>query len=289
MDAYKKIAVCGAGFMGSGIAQVCANAGCDVFLWDLTDELAEKGKANIAQGLARQVERGKMTEQQKNSLLDRLTPCSDLDRVGDAQFLLEAVLENPKIKRDLFQKVEACCHPDAIIATNTSYIPITSLAKGLKCPGRFLGLHFFAPVYAMKLVEVIKGAETSEETMQRSINFAEFIGKTPIRVNRDEPGFIVNRLNKGLQLEAYRLLHEGVASVSDIDKAAKLGLNHPMGPFELNDFGGLDVTYASLNLLRELTGDDRFTPIPELEAHVKAGEYGRKTGRGWYDYSGEKK
>ena len=284
----EKMTVCGAGFMGSGIAQVCANAGYEVSLWDLTDELAEMAKANIAAGLERQVERGKMTTQQKDELLLRLIPCSDLSCVEEARFVLEAVLENPGVKQDLFKKVEARCRPDTLLGTNTSYIPITSLAKVLNHPERFLGLHFFAPVYAMKLVEVIRGDRTSEETIQRGLAFVKSIGKESVQVNRDEPGFIVNRLNKALQLEAFRLMHEGIASIEDIDKAAKLGLNHPMGPFELNDMGGLDVTYSCLNLLRELTGDDRFTPIPELEAHVKAGEYGRKTGKGWYDYQQQK-
>ncbi len=280
----KKIVVCGAGVMGGGIAQVCAANGYSVSLYDLTDEIANGGKSKIATGLEKQVARGKMTEEQKDELLSRLTPTSDLSCVKDANLIMEAVLENPQIKKDLFAKIEALCPADAIIGTNTSYIPITELAKDLKRPERFLGLHFFNPVYAMKLLEIISGEKTAKETLDIAVAFAPTIGKTPVCVQKEVPGFIVNRLNKALQVEAMRLLHEGVASVKDIDTAVKLGLNYPMGPFEMMD-GNLELTHTCLNLLYEMTGEERFKPTEELLAHIKAGEFGKRTGKGWYDYT----
>ena len=280
----KKIVVCGAGVMGSGIAQVCAKAGYEVALWDLTVELAQRGKDGIAAGLEKQVARGKTTVEEKDALLANLTPTDDIACAADADLIMEVVLENPKIKKDLYTRIEAVCRDDAIIGTNTSYIPITTLAADLKHPERFLGLHFFNPVYAMKLLEIIRGEKTSDEVFEKAQAWAPTIGKTVVSVNKDAPGFIVNRLNKALQVEAMRLMHEGVASCEDIDKAAKLGLNHPMGPFEMMD-GNLELTYTCLNLLVELTGDERFKPVSELEEHIQKGEFGRRTGKGWYDYT----
>ena len=280
----KKIAVCGAGVMGSGIAQVCAKAGYEVALWDLTMELAQRGKAGIAAGLEKQVARGKTTAEEKDALLAKLIPTDDIACTADADLIMEVVLENPKVKKDLYAKIEAVCREDAIIGTNTSYIPLTTLAADLKHPERFLGLHFFNPVYAMKLLEIIRGEKTSDEVFEKAQAWAPTIGKTVVSVNKDAPGFIVNRLNKALQVEAMRLMHEGVASCEDIDKAAKLGLNHPMGPFEMMD-GNLELTYTCLNLLVELTGDERFKPIPELEELIQKGDFGRRTGKGWYDYT----
>ena len=284
----KKIVVCGAGVMGSGIAQVCAKAGYEVELWDLTVELAQRGKNGIAAGLEKQVARGKMTVEEKDALLANLNPTDDIACVADADLIMEVVLENAKIKKDLYAKIEEKCREDAIIGTNTSYLPITSLAADLKHPERFIGLHFFNPVYAMKLLEVIRGEKTGDETFNKAMEFAPTIGKTPLSVKKDIPGFIVNRLNKAMQAEAMYLLHEGVATVEDIDLAAKLGLNYPMGPFEMMD-SNLELTLIALNTLVELTGDKRFEPIPELVAHVEAGELGRRTGKGWYDYTDKQK
>ncbi len=280
----KKIVVCGAGVMGGGIAQVCANAGYEVWMYDLKDEYAQGGKNKIAAGLERQVAKGKMTEEQKEALLARLHPTTDITCAADAQLVMEAVLENIQIKKDLFAKLEAVCPADTIIGTNTSYIPISTLAEDMVHPERFLGMHFFNPVYAMKLLEIIRGEKTGDAAFEAALAFAPTIGKTPVSVKKEVPGFIVNRLNKAVQAEAMYLLHEGVASIEDIDKAAKLGLNYPMGPFEMMD-GNLELGYTCLNLLVELTGDERFKPIPELEELVKAGHFGRRTGKGWYDYS----
>jgi len=280
----KKIVVCGAGVMGGGIAQVCANAGYEVWMYDLKEEYAQGGKDKIAAGLDKQVARGKMTEQQKEELLSRLHPTTDINCTADAQLVMEAVLENIQVKKDLFAKIEAVCPADTIIGTNTSYIPISTLAEDMVHPERFLGMHYFNPVYAMKLLEIIRGDKTGDAAFEAALAFAPTIGKTPVSVKKEVPGFIVNRLNKAVQAEAMYLLHEGVASIEDIDKAAKLGLNYPMGPFEMMD-GNLELTHTCLKLLYELTGDERFKPIEELEAHIQAGEFGRRTGKGWYDYS----
>lgn len=280
----QKIVVCGAGVMGGGIAQVCANAGYEVWMYDLKEEFAQGGKNRIAVGLEKQVARGKITEEQKDALLARLHPTTDINCAADAQLIMEAVLENIQVKKDLFAKLEAVCPADTIIGTNTSYIPISKLAEDMAHPERFLGMHYFNPVYAMKLLEIIRGEKTNDATFEAALAFAPTIGKIPVSVKKEIPGFIVNRLNKAVQAEAMYLLQEGVASVEDIDKAAKLGLNYPMGPFEMMD-GNLELTYTCLKLLYEMTGQERFRPIQELEDHIAAGEFGRRTGKGWYDYA----
>ena len=280
----KNIMVCGSGAMGSGIAQVSAAAGYKVYLWDLTTEIAQNSKNKIAAGLDRQIARGKMTEEAKEALLNNLIPCCDFAVAADADLIMEAVPENIEIKKSTYAKLEQYCRPDAIIGTNTSYIPISTLAADMQHPERFLGMHFFNPVYAMKLLELIRGEKTGDAAFEAALAFAPTIGKTPVSVKKEVPGFIVNRLNKAVQAEAMYLLQEGVASVEDIDKAAKLGLNYPMGPFEMMD-GNLELTYTCLKLLYELTGQERFRPIQELEDHIAAGEFGRRTGKGWYDYS----
>ena len=280
----RKIVVCGAGTMGGGIAQVCANAGYEVWMYDLTEQFAQGGKNKIAAGLEKQVARGKMTPEQKDALLDRLHPTTSLDCAKDADLIMEAVLEDVQVKKDLFAKLEAVCPATTIIGTNTSYIPITTLAADMQHPERFLGMHFFNPVYAMKLLELIRGEKTGDAAFEAALAFAPTIGKTPVSVKKEVPGFIVNRLNKAVQAEAMYLLQEGVASVEDIDKAAKLGLNYPMGPFEMMD-GNLELTYTCLKLLYELTGQERFRPIQVLEELIAEGNFGRRTGKGWYDYT----
>ena len=286
----KKIVVCGAGTMGGGIAQVCANAGYDVWMYDIKTEFAEGGKSRIAAGLVKQVAKGKMTEEDKDALLSRLHPTVDISCARDADLILEAVLEIADVKKALFAELEKICPENTVIGTNTSYIPITKLAADMKRPERFLGLHFFNPVYAMKLVEVIRGEKTSDEAFETAMAFAPTIGKTPVALKKEIPGFIVNRINKAVQVEAMNLLHQGVASVEDIDTAIKLGLNYPKGPFEMMD-GNLELTYTCLNELVELTGDAKYRPIPELEELIKEGNFGRRTGKGWYEYTetGEKK
>lgn len=280
----KKVVVCGVGMMGSGIAQVCAAAGYEVWMYDLKDEYSFGAKDKIAAGLERQVARNKMTNEQKDELLGHLYPTSDIKCVKDADIVLEAVLEIIDVKKDLYKKVEELCPSTTVIGTNTSYIPISKLAEGMSHPERFLGMHFFNPVYAMKLLELIRGEKTSDETFEAAKAFAQTIKKEVVSVRKEVPGFVVNRLNKAMQAEAMRLYHEGVASIEEIDKAAKLGLNYPMGPFEMMD-GNLELTLTAMNLLYSMDKEERWKPIPELVAHVAAGELGRKSGKGWYDYT----
>jgi len=281
----KTIMVLGAGYMGSGIAQVCATGGYRVLFWDVTQELAEKGKAGIDAGLVKQVARGKLTEERRQEILDNLIPCTEVERASEAELVIEVVVENLEIKKALYARIEPHCSDTTIIGTNTSFIPITKLAEDLKKPERFIGLHFFGPVYAMKLLEIIRGEKTSDETVAYAQAWAPTIGKESVLVNNDAPGFIVNRINFATYAEAYRVMQEGVASIEDIDKALRLGLNHPMGVFDLNDYGGLNTVRDCLAVLYELTGDERFKPVPELDKLVAEGHLGRKTGKGWYDYT----
>jgi len=285
MKEIKTVMVCGAGYMGSGIAQVSANAGFKTFLWDITQELAEKGKAGIDAGLQKQVARGKMTEEKRKALLDNLIPTTEHSKAAEADLVIEVVLENIEIKKSLYAKLEPFMADDAVMATNTSFIPITMLAADLKHPERFVGLHYFGPVYAMKLVEIIRGKETCDDVVEAGKVYVNAIGKEYVLVNKDDPGFIVNRINFATYAEAYRVMEEGIASIEDIDKAMRLGLNHPMGPFELNDYGSLSTVRDCLKVLHDLTGDDRYRPVPALDEHVAKGELGRKTGKGWYDYT----
>ncbi len=281
----KKVMVLGSGFMGSGIAQVCAAGGLDVLFWDLSAELIEKSIAKIAAGLDARIAKGKETAQRRDEILSHLIPCPDLRGAAQAELILEVVLEDEAVKQQVLTQVEGYASEDAYLATNTSYIPITSLAACLKRPERFIGLHFFGPVPAMKLLEIIRGARTSDAALQMGLDFAQQIGKTPVVVNRDTPGFVVNRINAALRLEAYHILHEGIASIQDIDQAMKLGLNHPMGPFELNDMSGIELGLAGLETMYERTGEERWKPVPEVYERVARGELGRKTGKGWYDYT----
>lgn len=281
----KTIMVLGAGYMGSGIAQVCATYGYHVLLWDINMELAEKGKAGIDAGLVKQVARGKLTEERRQEILDNLIPCVECERASEAELVIEVVVENMELKKALYARIEPHCADTTIIGTNTAFLPISKLAEGLKRPERFIGLHFFGPVYAMKLLEIIRGEKTSDETVAYAQAWAPTIGKESVLINKDSPGFIVNRINFATYTEAYRVMQEGVATIEDIDKALRLGLNHPMGVFDLNDYGGLKNVRDCLAIMHELTGDDRYAPVPELDALVEQGHLGVKTGRGWYDYS----
>lgn len=281
----KTVMVFGAGAMGNGIAQVCATNGFKVYLCDINMEYAQRGWNNIAAGLEKQVAKGKTTKEAMDEIMGRLIPCCDVSLCAEAEIILEAIIENTELKKKLYAQIEEHCSDDAMIGTNTSFIPITQLSADMKKPERFVGIHFFNPVYAMKLVEVIKGEKTSEATMDAARAFVEQIKKEHVTILKDSAGFIVNRINFATYAEAYRVMEEGVASIEDIDKAMKLGLNHPMGPFELNDYGGLKTMQDCLATLYALTGDERFRPVPALDEHVEKGELGRKTGKGWYDYT----
>lgn len=284
----KSIFVVGAGFMGAGIAQVAAQAGYQVRLYDIAPAAVEKGMAGINKILSKNVEKGKLSQTEKNEAMSLIFPSTDLADARDCEMVVEAVYENFELKKEIFQKLEEIC-PDAILATNTSSIPITKLAAAVKRPDKFIGMHFFSPVPVMKLCEIIRGIKTSEETVAITIEAAQKMKKETV-ISKDVPGFIVNRINAAFRNEAYRCMEEGVATIEDIDKAIKFGLNHPMGPFELADFVGLDVGFNVASTLYAGYKDDRFAPNATLEKLNISGDLGRKTGKGWYDYSsGEKK
>jgi 3-hydroxybutyryl-CoA dehydrogenase len=288
MESFKKIGVIGAGMMGSEIALAFAMGGFQVSLKDETLALASKGKENMTKSLDKFIKKGKLAQEDKSKILGRVTPVENYEAMGDAGFVIEAVFENIEVKKTVFSTLDKICRDDCIFATNTSSISITLLSTSVKKErlGRFLGAHFFSPASVMKLVEVIPGLDTKEETVKAVLDLMHSIGKEPIRV-KDVVGFAVNRIFHAMLIEACRLLEEEVATPEDIDKACKLGLGHPMGPYEL-----MDVLNNRLNLnVQEILFDsygERFRPRPNLKQRVNANHLGRVTGRGWYDYSSSK-
>jgi len=285
----KTIMVVGSGLMGSGIAQVAAQAGYNVIMNDIKEEFIDRGFNNITKLLEGRVKKEKITEADKKAILGRIGKSVEFEAAKNADFVIEAAFENLEVKKTIFQQLDAICGEDVIFASNTSSIPITTLAAATQRPDRFIGMHFFSPVPVMRLVEVIPALKTSEQSIEATEELAAKMGKETVRV-KDVPGFLVNRANAAFRAECFKCLLEGVASLEDIDKAIKLGLNHPMGPFELADFVGVEIGYNVFKTLYEGYKDPKFAPSLILEKLVISGDLGRKTGKGWYDYtSGEKK
>jgi len=282
----KTVGVVGAGQMGTGIAHVCALAGYQVMLHDVSRDRIDAGVATIEKNLARQVSRGIITDEAMKSALAHVTPADSLLEVAQTDLVIEAATENEALKKQIFKSIEPHLGPNTILASNTSSISITRMASTTDRPERFIGLHFMNPVPLMKLVEIIRGIATDVVTYETAVNFAKSLGKTTANAE-DFPAFIVNRVLVPMINEAIYTLYEGVGTVDAIDTAMRLGANHPMGPLELGDFIGLDTVLSIMNVLYEGLADSKYRPCPLLVKYVEAGWLGRKVGRGFYDYRGE--
>lgn len=279
----KKVFVAGAGLMGGGITQICAQAGYDVVMRDMTDEFVQKGLKNIQWSVGKMVEKGKVTGS-ADDIMGRIQGTTELSGAKGADFVFEAIIENLDAKRALFSELDEICPGHAIFATNTSAIPITNIADATKRASRFVGTHFFSPVPLMRIVEVVRGLLTSDETVEAAEKLGQSLGKETIRVNRDVAGFALNRINFPSNIEAIKLVEAGVVSAEDVDKGMRLGFGRPMGPFETADMVGLEVGFNAMNAVYKETQDEKFYPPMLLQRKVKIGHLGRKTGIGWYKY-----
>lgn len=279
----QKIMVIGSGQMGAGIAQVCAQANFTVILHDLKEEFLNRGYQSIEKQLQKQLEKGRISRQEKDETLQRITTSLDLSNASSSDMVIEAVVEKMDVKTALFQELDRLANEQAILATNTSSLPITEIAAATKQPERVIGMHFMNPVPVMALVEIIRGLATADEVYEQTRDLAKRLKKVPVEVN-DFPGFVSNRILMPMINEAIYTVYEGVASPEAIDEVMKLGMNHPMGPLALADFIGLDTCLLIMETLQSGFGDDKYRPCPLLRKYVKAGWLGRKTGRGFYSY-----
>lgn len=283
----RKVGVLGAGLMGSGIAEICAKSGYETIIREVDDALVQKGVARIEASLAKAVEKGKLPATDRDAARKRIAATTRLEDLAECDIVLEAIVENLEVKKETYRALDGICSAEAIFCSNTSSLTIIEMAAATERPDRFAGLHFFNPVPVMKLVEVVRTIETSDATFSTVFEFAKSLGKEPIRT-QDTPGFIVNRLLVPYLLDAVRALEEGVGTREDIDKAMELGCGHPMGPLRLLDFVGLDTTYAIAEIMFGEYREKRFAPPPLLKRMVLAGRYGKKSGRGFYEYGGTK-
>ena len=280
----EKIFVLGAGTMGAGIVQAFAQKGYEVIVRDIKDEFVERGLAGINKSLSKLVSKGKMTEEAKEEILSRISGTTDMNLAADCDLVVEAAIENMKIKKEIFAELDKICKPETILASNTSSLSITEVASATSRPEKVIGMHFFNPAPVMKLVEIIRGMATSQETFDAVKELSLAIGKEPVEVS-EAPGFVVNRILIPMINEASFILQEGIASVEDIDTAMKFGANHPMGPLALGDLSGLDVCLAIMDVLYNETGDTKYRASSTLRKYVRAGWLGRKIGRGFYNYN----
>lgn len=282
----KKIGVVGAGTMGNGIAQAAAQIGCDVVMRDIEDAFVDRGMKSIDKFLSKSVEKGKLDAKEKDNILGRIQGTTDMSQLKDVDFVVEVVLEDLELKKSVFKELDELCRPEVIFASNTSSMSLTEIAVATNRPDKVCGMHFFNPVPLMRLVEIIRGYSTSDETVAIATNLAKKMGKITVEVKKDSPGFIVNRIMIPHFLEAIKIVEEGIASKEDVDTAVKNGLNYPMGPFELMDLTGIDIAYlVSEYFYKELNKESKWVTPNLLKTMIRAGKLGRKTGAGWYDYS----
>ena len=282
----KKIGVVGAGAMGNGIAQMAAQIGCDVVLRDIKDEFVERGIKNIDRFLSISVEKGKIEAARKDEIMGKIKGTTEMSDLKDVDFVIEAVIENLDLKRSVFKELDELCAPHVILASNTSSMSLTEIAAATQRPEKVCGMHFFNPVPIMKLVEIIRGFATDDETVNVTTELAKKMGKITVEVKKDSPGFVVNRIMIPHMLEAIKIVEEGIASIEDVDTAVKAGLNYPMGPFELMDLTGIDICYfVNEYFYKELNKESKWVSPNLLKTMIRANKLGRKTGGGWYDYS----
>ena len=286
MAEIKRVAVLGCGLMGSGIAEISARSGYETWVREVSDDLVKKGKGNVEKSLGRAVEKGKLAAEERDQVVARIQTTTDLESLKDCDLIIEAVTEDLQLKNDMFRTLDRVCPAHTILASNTSSLTIADMAAATNRPDRVVGLHFFNPVPVMKLVEVVRTIATSQQTFKSAYDFAKSLGKEPIEA-KDTSGFVVNRLLVPYMLDAIRCLEQGLASTEDIDKGMVLGTNYPMGPFTLCDFVGIDTLLRIADIMFEEYRETRFAPPPLLKRMVTMGYYGRKSKRGFYDYSGE--